>query len=154
MNTRCLISASLLLGLSTVALAAPMTATDPESLPKGSCTDLKFSAAFLAKYPKAPAACQEVRIQNGTKYAKFSAKVFLVDPEFVTVSFLNVAGDPLTTFSFKPRPGAVVKVGGKDVKYSDLKKDDALTFWMPEDGLKVRTNPASTDDAWQVLPPR
>ena len=144
----------LALPLAGAVAAPPSVADDPESLPKASCSDLHFSSAFLSKYPKAPAACLEVRILDGRKYARFDGKVFLLSPEFVTVTFLNVAGDELTTFSFKPQESSRVLIDGKDVKYTDMKKGDKLTFWMPEDGLSVRKTLTPTDDHWRVLPPR
>ena len=52
--------------LVAFALSAPLTAVwaappDPDSLPKVSCSGFKYSEEFLAKYPKAPAACVEGR---------------------------------------------------------------------------------------------
>jgi hypothetical protein len=32
------------------------------------CSDLKWNAEFLAKYPKAPAACQEARVYKGKRF--------------------------------------------------------------------------------------
>jgi hypothetical protein len=43
-----------------LVIAAPQA--DPEKLPMVACSDLKWNAEFLAKYPKAPAACQEARV--------------------------------------------------------------------------------------------
>ena len=60
---------------------------DPDKLPKVACTELTFNHAFLAKYPKAPAACQEARVYQGKRYAKFSGKVTKKDE-----SALSVAG--------------------------------------------------------------
>jgi len=92
------------------ALALPLstgiarTIPNPDELPQVACSDMRFSAAFLAKYPKAPAACQDAREYKGERYAKFEAKVYLIDPAFTTVQLLNVAGDMVTTFSLKPGP--------------------------------------------------
>jgi hypothetical protein len=57
-----------------------------DTLPKVSCDDIHYSQAFLARYPKAPAACLEGRVANGEKWAKFNAQVYIANlPDFVTV---------------------------------------------------------------------
>jgi hypothetical protein len=148
----CVLIAALALPAS-VALADPAL-SDPDSLPKVSCTEFTYSATFLSRYPKAPAACQEGRVVKGVKYAKFNAKVYLANPDFITVQLLNVAGDMISTFSFKPGPGAQIVVNGKPEGFSDLKPGDAITFWLPEKSLKARALPGPTKQAWRVLPPQ
>ena len=138
---------------ASVALADPAL-SDPASLPKVSCTEFTYSATFLSRYPKAPAACQEGRVVKGVKYAKFNAKVYLANPDFITVQLLNVAGDMISTFSFKPAPGAQIVVNGKSEGFGDLKPGDAITFWLPEKSLKARALPGPTKQAWRVLPPQ
>ena len=143
-----------------LALVAPLSVAwaakpvDPASLPEVKCSDFKFSKAFLERYPKAPAACLEGRMKGGVKYAKFSAKVFDTNADRTTVQLLNVSGDAVTTFSFKPKPGAAVMINGKKVKFTDLAKDEVLTFWVPESKMIAKSMPAATADSWQVLPPQ
>ncbi len=50
---------------------------DPNDLPQVACSDLKWGAAFVKKYPKAPQACIEGRVYQGKRYAKFDAKVYI-----------------------------------------------------------------------------
>lgn len=126
---------------------------NPDNLPKVACSEFKFSAAFLERYPKAPAACLEGRVYKGVRYAKFTAKVFLASPDVMTVQLLNVAGDPITTFSFKPSPGAGVTINGKKEKFADMKPGEVLTFWVPEGHMEVHAVPTATSQAWQVVPP-
>ncbi len=148
----CLLLAALALPASVALAAAALS--DPDTLPKVSCTEFTYSSTFLARYPKAPAACQEGRVANGVKYAKFNAKVYLANPDFITVQLLNVAGDMISTFSFKPAAGAKITVNGKAEAFSDLKVGDPITFWLPEKSLKARALPGPTKDAWRVLPPQ
>src|ERR1700761_7603092 len=110
---------------------------NPDDLPQVSCSDLRFSHAFLAKFPKAPAACQDGRVYKGQRYAKFIAKVYISDPEFMTVQMLNVAGDPLSTFSFKPHPNQKVLVNGEETEFHDLKVGEKLTLWVSENRLEA-----------------
>ena len=141
------------------ALALPLSIgiaralPNPDDLPQVACSEMRYSAAFLAKYPKAPAGCQEARVYHGERYAKFDAKVYLVDPAFTTVNLLNVAGDMLTTFSLKPSPDQHVLVNGEETAFHDLKVGQKITFWISEKRLEAVELPGSTEHAWQVLPP-
>jgi hypothetical protein len=72
----------------------------------------------------------------------------------MTVELLDVAGNPMTTFSFKPSPQARVHINGKEVKYTDLKPGETLTIWVAETRLAVYSIPSGSAEAWTVLPPR
>jgi len=133
------------------ALAAKRV--DPDKLPQVACSDIKFSAAFLAKYPKAPAACLDGRMYNGKVYAKFQAKIYISDPAFMTVQMLDPAGATVTTFSFKPGPNQGVHVNGKLVKFHDMAVGDKLTIWVSEDRTDAQELPGSTANKWAMLPP-
>ena len=105
---------------------------DPDKLPKIACSELTFNHAFLAKYPKAPAACQEARVYQGKRYAKFSGKVTKKDESSLSVAVNNVAGDPIDTLSVKPSTTATVIVNGERMKLTDLKPGDPITIWVAE----------------------
>ncbi len=145
--------------LLATALALPLSigsAFASETVEKGTqiaCSDVKYSAEFLAKYPTAPAACLEARDNEGKVYAKFNARVFLNSADRTTVELLNVKGDRLSTFSFKPAPEAGVNINGKKVKFTDLKKGETITFWVSADRLTASELPEATADSWAVLPP-
>jgi hypothetical protein len=147
--------------LACSALALPLAigmqhanaqSVDPDKLPKVGCTELTFSHDFLAKYPKAPAACQEARVYKGKRYAKFNGKVSKKDASALTVQVFNVAGDPLDTISVKPSATATVVVNGERSKLADLKVGDPLTFWVAETRYSFYSSPGK--GASQVLPPQ
>lgn len=152
MNNRALLLAALVLPLS-ISAAFAADPVDPSKLPKVECSALKFSSAFLDKYPDAPAACLEAREVDGKRYAKFNAKVYISDPAFMTVQLLNVYGDSLSSFSFKPGKDQTIKINGKPTKFDDLKVGEKITFWVSEDRLTASELPGSTEDSWAVLPP-
>lgn len=145
--------------LFATALALPLTiglaaaSEDFDKLEKVACEDLKYSAEFLEKYPTAPAACLEGRIADGKKYGKFAAQVYLNSADVTTVKLLNVKGDPLTTFSFKPGPDAGVSIDGKKTMFKDLKTGEKIHFWVSEDRMTASELPGSTEESWAVLPP-
>jgi hypothetical protein len=124
-----------------------------DKLEKIACADLKYSSEFLEKYPTAPAACLEGRIAEGKRYGKFTAKVYLNSPEVTTVQLLNVKGDPLTTFSFKPGPDAHITIDGEKTAFKDLKTGEKINFWISEDRMTASELPGSTEESWAVLPP-
>jgi hypothetical protein len=142
------------------ALALPLlvgttafAAIDPEKLPQVPCSDLKFGAAFLKKYPQAPAACQDARVYKGQRYAKFVAQVYISSPQFMTVQLLNSAGGTVTTFSFKPGPNQGIHVNGELEKFHDMRVGEKITFWVSEKRMEARELPGSTTNSWAVLPP-
>ena len=141
--------------LVALALSAPLTGVwadtpDPDSLPKVSCSDFKYSEAFLAKYPKAPAACLEGRTYKGVNYAKFNAKVTKVTPSGVTLQLLNVTGTPITPLTIKPADQkAYILVEGKQTRSTDLNQGDSVTFWVPQSRMEVHALPAQSH--WIVL---
>ena len=143
--------------LVACALGAPLSGVwadtpDPNSLPKVSCSDFKYSEAFLAKYPKAPAACVEGRTYKGINYAKFNGKVTKVSSNSVTIDVLNSVGTPITPLTIQPAdPKAFILVNGKQTKISDLNQGDAVTFWVPQSRLEVNPLPSATSSHWNVL---
>jgi hypothetical protein len=126
---------------------------NPNDLPQVPCSDMKWSAAFLAKYPQAPVACQDARVYKGQRYAKFEAQVYITSPEFMTINLLNTAGSTVTTFSFKPGPNQHVMVNGQETAFHDLSVGQKITIWVSEKRLEALKLPGSTEDRWAVLPP-
>jgi hypothetical protein len=126
---------------------------NPDDLQQQSCSDMRYSPKFLEKYPKAPAGCQDVRVYKGERFAKFDAKVYLHDPTFTTVQILNVAGEPLTTFSLKPEPDSHVLRGGEETYFKDLRVGDKITVWISEKRLEAVEMPGASEHAWSVTPP-
>ena len=144
--------------LVAVALSAPLACAwaadipDPNSLPKVACKDFKYSQEFLAKYPKAPAACLEGRIYNGVNYAKFSAQVAKVSSSGVTLQLLDTAGTPITPLTIKPADQkAFILVNGKQTHITDLSQGDSVTFWVPQSRMEVHALPAPSQSHWIVL---
>jgi hypothetical protein len=125
---------------------------DVDSLPKVACSQLVYSRQFLKQYPKAPAACIEARVAKGIRYAKFNGQVYIPGADVITVQMFNVAGDPLSTFSFKPSPEALVIVNGQPKPFSELRKGDPITFWVSEKRFAVYTAPGASGASQAVAP--
>jgi hypothetical protein len=150
--TRWLAGAALVLPLA-IGTNLAQAVVDPDSLPKVSCSHLTFAHDFLAKYPKAGAACIEARVYKGHRYAKFNGKVYMINPDSITVQIFNVAGDPIDTISFKPTPGAVLMVNGQQETFAELKKGDPVTFWISEKRFSIYSVPGALKTS-PGLPPQ
>jgi hypothetical protein len=135
------------------ALLAPVSqAADPKA---PSCFDVTFDAEFLAAYPRAAAACQEVVQKGGKRAVRFSATVAKVKKDHVQLVFLNALGKPIEptqTLTLLPQSGQTLRVNGKDVSYDKLSKGDKVDFWIPEKTLGVISNPDATAVSTIVLP--
>ncbi len=145
--------------LLSAALALPLSigtahaVVNPDKLPQVACSDLKFSPAFLKKWPKAPQACLDGRVYKGKRYAKFEAKVYINSKDFTTVNIVNAAGDTVETASFKPGPNQHVMVNGQSKAFHDLAVGEKITIWVSENRLDASALPGSTTDKWALLPP-
>lgn len=146
--------AAIVVPLAAAAHGAAAQKVDPETLPKVGCSELIYSQKFLAQYPKAPAACLEARVAHGTRYAKFSGKVYIPGTDVITVQMFNIAGDPLSTFSFKPSPNARVILDGKPTPFAKLRAGDPVTFWVSEKRFAVYTAPGDTHGVSKGAAPR
>jgi hypothetical protein len=101
--------------------------------PKLNCVkDITYNAKFLQQYPNAPAACREVIMKNGQKWARFEADVVKVKGEDVTAHVLDAYENTIATVTFKASPDARVTVDGSPTKYSSLQTGQKLTFWVPD----------------------
>ena len=143
-----------LLGFALIAPLSVATAINPDRMTRLQCSDLHFSEAFLQRYPQAPAACIDARQdQDGTKWAKFHARIFLNSSDRTTVNLLDASGALKTTFSFRPRPGATIQHNGRKTPITSLVPNDELDFWVPESKMTAGELPEPTEQSWQVLPP-
>lgn len=119
--------------LALVALAIAPVVAFADDTPKLSClTDIVFSQEFLQKYPNAGAACKEVVLKEGKKWARFDANVTSVKGSQVTADFLGGYENKISTVTFSVSPEAKVQMNGKEIKATELMPGDSLSFWVPE----------------------
>jgi hypothetical protein len=135
------------------ALLAPVVQAADAKAP--TCNDITYDAEFLAAYPRAAAACQEVVQKGGKRAVRFSASVSKVKKDHIQLVFLNALGKPIEptqTLTLLPQSGQTLRVNGKDVSYDKLSKGDKVDFWIPEKTLGVISNPEATAVSTIVLP--
>jgi hypothetical protein len=138
---------------ATVKLAAalligiPLTGVGQDQ-PKLNCTkDVKYGQEFLAKFPDAGSACQEVKVVNGEKWVRFDAQVKQNKDNRLTVDFLNKShehtGSPMT---FLYTPDATLTLENKHVKAaSAVEKGDKVMVWVPESRFGIYAQPGAVE---------
>lgn len=143
-----------LVALSLIAVPAfALAASEPPetAAPRESCSNIEWSTAFLKEYPKAPAACREVTVRDGMKYARFNGKVSKVGANFVQVEVSDVANTPISTIAFRVGAGGRITIGDKLERVSDLRVGDPLTFWVREGQFGI--SPTLTDRPMPIIKP-
>jgi hypothetical protein len=133
------------------AFAVAANAPTEVAAPKESCSNIKWSPAFLKEYPKSPAACREVTVKDGIKYAKFNGKVSKVGGKFIQVEVSDVADIPISTIAFEVGVGGKITIGDKIERVSDLQVGDQLTFWVREGQFGV--SPTLADQPMPIIKP-
>lgn len=114
--------------------------------PKLNCTkDMSYSAEFLAKFPNASAACNEVIEANGQKWVRFNAVVKSREGHHLTVKFIDSHHNAVATMTFSFDPTARVTLDDHQQKAAAaLEEGDKLLIWMPESriGLYAKPDPS------------
>lgn len=119
-----------------------------EDQPKLSCVkDITYSKEFLARYPKAGAACREVVMKNGEKWARFDADVVKVQGNAVTATFKGAADESLDSLTITAASDMHVSVDGQDTKLSSLQPGDKLSFWVPESRMAFYATPGGAESS-------
>ena len=117
--------------------------------PKLSCVrDIVYSQEFLAKYPRAGAACNEVIVAKGEKWARFNAEVKNRQGSHLTLSFIDNKGRPVdTTMTFEFTPDATLTLADKKVvkPVSALEEGDKVVLWMPEKRMGFYAQPGAAE---------
>ena len=104
----------------TLLVGTPLVGIADEPTKLSCIKDVKFSEEFLAKYPKAPEACQEAVMKNGEKWARFDAQVAKVEGDKVTANFMDDYHNVVSKVTINASPDARVDVGGTKTKFSSL----------------------------------
>jgi hypothetical protein len=140
------------LACSLLLLPAFALAAAPEvKAPAESCSDIRWSPDFLKTYPKAAAACRDITVKDGIKYARFGGEVAKVGTNYVEVNVLDVANIPVNTIAFQIGIGGTVTMGDKTERVRDLKVKDQLTFWVREGEFGV--SPTLADKPMPIIRP-
>jgi len=101
------------------------------ALDDNGCSSVNFGGDVLAKFPNAVAACRGVQEKDGVVFARYVARVVDNSKGNLTVVFENQAGKGVSKVVLSPTADQGLNLGGKDVKYSSLKKGDVIDMCVP-----------------------
>ncbi len=135
---------------AAMGLAAATDAA-PSPGPSNDCASIVWNPAFLRELPKAAAACRDVTVRDGIKYAQFKGKVSKVGKRYVQVAISDVANIPISMIAFEIGDGGRITLNDKEEKVADLKIGDQLTFWVHEGEFGVM--PTLTDKTMRIIKP-
>ena len=111
---------------------------------KLNCTkDISYSTEFLAKFPNASAACNEVVEANGQKWVRFNAVVKSREGNHLTVKFIDSHHNAVATMTFSFDPTARATLEDNEQRAATLLDEgEKLLIWMPENriGLYAKTD--------------
>lgn len=141
---------TLTLGCAAICLAATTQAM-PSPGPNNDCASIVWNPAFLKEMPKAAAACRDVTVKDGIKYAQFKGNVSKVGKHYVQVAISDVAAIPISMIAFEIGDGGKITMNDKEEKVADLKIGDQLTFWVHEGEFGVM--PTLTDRTMRIIKP-
>ena len=135
------LASAVLIGVSLTGIA--------QGQPKLNCTkDVTYGKEFLAKFPDAGSACQEVKVVQGEKWVRFDAQVKHNKDGRITVDLLNAKGEhtgnPLT---FAYTPDATLTLEKKKVvkPAAEVKEGDRVMVWVPESRFGLYAEPGAAE---------
>jgi hypothetical protein len=106
--------------------------------------DITYSQEFLAKFPRAGAACNEVVAANGQKWVRYTAEVKGVEGNHLTVAFIDNHENPVSTMTFAFDPTARVTMENNEEKAaSTLEEGQKVKVWMPENKIGFYAGPGA-----------
>ena len=140
MKTKVKLTTAVLIGVSLTGVAQGQQLN---------CTkDVKYGEAFLAKFPDAGAACQEVKVVQGEKWVRFDAQVKENKDNRLTVAVLNTKGNPTgNPMTFAYTPDATLTLEKKKVvkAAAEVKKGERVLVWVPESRFGLYAQPGDVE---------
>ena len=140
MKTSVKFATAILIGISLTGVA--------EGQPAPNCVkNVSYNKDFLAKFPDAGSACQEVKVVQGEQWVRFNARVKHNENNRITVDFLNTQQNPTgSPMTFEYTPDATLTLENKNVKAaSAIKKGDTVMVWVPESRFGLYAKPAPVE---------
>jgi hypothetical protein len=112
-----------------------------------SCKAMQWNSELLGTHPWVVEGCHAVVIVNGEKWARFEGKYqrSYSDGSFDT-KFNNTANRSLGTVTLTPEPGQRVQLDGQPTRFSDLQRDQVLSFYVPEGAMGFAVEPGVPHD--------
>jgi len=107
-----------------------------------SCKAVNWNTELVGTYPWVSEACHAVVVVNGEKWARFEGKFirFNNDGSF-DAEFVSRSDRELGSVTLMPEPGQRVRINDQDVRFSDLSRDQVLSFYVPDGAIGFAIEP-------------
>ena len=128
------------------ALSGAVQAADTAAGP--SCSDVRWKAEVLHKYPGIEKSCVGVVVRDGSNYVRVSGKVRNKANGILKVRLDNTSSD----INWKPHAEDTVGIEGKPVPAKDVVVGQSLRFYIPEDRISVVDISDTGVNAREVVP--
>lgn len=127
--------------ICAAVLAVPAVATAADAT---GCDNVNIGADVMAKFPNIRSTCQEVKEKDGGIYIRFVGDVVSSSSDKATVRVKDRSGKDVSEFELGWAAGQKIKVGGKEMGFSELKKGDRLDFWIEHNRWGLFSKPGSS----------
>src|SRR5262245_907072 len=101
------------------------------ALAEDKCTPAIFGPEVTSQYPNAWKACRGLKKEGDSIYVKFIGKVESTTADTVTVVFEDPQNKPASRVVFAPPMDSKIRIEGRDIPYSKLKKGDEIHLYIP-----------------------
>ena len=151
MKSSTTIRAGIALALASFVLASGAMAQDNKLVNKerpkddaASCEAMVWKQDFVGTYPWVSEACHTVIVVNGERWARFEGKFQgMNDNGSFDAEFVNRSDRELGSVTLMPEDGQLVRLDNEDVRFSDLERDQVLSFYVPEDAVGFSVDPVA-----------
>ncbi len=140
--------------IASVVCAQQTTQFPNEQVHKASCTGFNWNADMARDHPNVVAACQEVVVVNGVKWARLAANFTRIDRDG-TVNF-NVHdrnNRHVEAVMIEPRPGQVAYINDRPTAFNRLHTTDTINLYVPENQYGYATQPGVPPDEIAMAAP-
>lgn len=149
-KTRTMIRAGTVLALTSFVWTGAAMAQDDSAVADmarpaddaASCKAVNWHKDLVGTYPWVSEACHAVVVVNGENWARFEGKFirFNNDGSFDT-EFVSRSDRELGSVTLMPEPGQRVRIDNQDVRFSDLSRDQVLSFYVPDGAIGFAIEP-------------
>ncbi len=117
-----------------------------------SCDAMVWHEDFVGTYPWASEACHAVMVVNGENWARFEGKYLGSnrDGSFDT-QFVSRTDKNLGRVTLMPEAGQRAHISGEEVRFSDLDRNQVLSFYVPEGAIGFAVEPKSSSRVVKVV---
>lgn len=136
----------------SLALATSVIAQQtPDFLAKRSatlsCEAMNWNVRMLKNHPLLADACLEIVVVNGQSWARFDARLSMLERDgLVVLNLVNHRDRPIEEVTFMPTSGQVAYTNDRATPFRQLRVTDRVSLYVPEGEYGFATQPRVTGE--------